>query len=138
MTITIIDDKFSVSGSLNDEDMITLKKRGVTTLICTRYNYEEADQPTWRQMAKLAETYKLNHFHVPVKSDHYNYNRQDIIRFWQAFCTAQGKVHGYCHTGKRASHLWALGLVIQGKKMNNLLKLLTDKGFDMDKLSPPL
>ena len=134
MTITIIDSVFSVSGPIRSDDMKMLKQRGVTTLICTRYDNEETDQLATTEMVKMAKAHHLTHFHVPVKSGHYN--QQDIVRFWQAFCTAQGKVHGYCRTGTRASHLWALGQANQSKNITPLLTLLSNKGFNVEAISP--
>lgn len=135
MTITIIDEVFSVSGPVTTDDVIRLKQQGVTTLICTRYDNEEAEQLGSSDMAEIAKAHDLAYFHVPVKSG--QYSQQDITSFWQAFCTAQGKVHGYCRTGTRASHLWALGQSIQGKNLSHLLTLLTEKGFNVEAIRQP-
>jgi len=130
MTITTIDDVFSISGPITTEDVANLKQQGVTTLICTRYDNEENGQLSSEEMASIAQAHDLAHVNVPVKSG--QYSEQDIGAFWQAFKTAQGKVHSYCRTGTRASHLWALGQAQHGAAKQGLLTLLENKGINVD------
>lgn len=101
-----INEQFSVSGAINEEDMRQLKADGVNTLICTRLDGEEELQNTAIQNCELALKHGLKHFHVPVKSG--QYNDSDIQAFADALGQEPERVHGYCRTGTRASHLWAL------------------------------
>lgn len=130
MTITTIDDTFSISGPVTAEEITNLKQQGVTTLICTRYDNEENGQMSCAEMAAIASELGMAHAHVPVKSG--QYSEQAIGEFWQAFSTAQGKVHGYCRTGTRAAHLWALGQAKQGTGKQNLLTLLESHGINVE------
>lgn len=133
MPIIAIDEVFSVSGALQADDIENLKQEGVTTLICTRFDGEESEQLPSTYFAEVAESSGLEHFHVPVKSG--QYETQDVALFWQAFANAKGKVHGYCRTGTRASHLWAIGQIKNGAEKPAILDKLHNHGINTSAIS---
>lgn len=113
-----IEPSFSVSGPICESDIVNLKNDGVTRLICARFDNEEVNQAAASEMAVLAEQYGLKYFHVPVKSK--VYKPEDIRAFANALGEQNDKVHGYCRTGTRAAHLWALSQVSPQKAVESL------------------
>lgn len=106
MSIKHITERFSVSGPVQAADLPALKQQGVSTLLNVRMEGEEASQVSSEQAAGWAQDAGLAYQHIPVKSG--VYPAHDVQAFTLAIQAAEGKVHGFCRTGTRAIHLWAL------------------------------
>lgn len=104
MTITYITNTFSVSGELSEPELIQLAQNGVSTLINVRPNNEAPEQKNDAHWRKLCTKHNLDYVFIPVKPN--QYTDQDIAKFKAALLNATGKVHAFCRTGTRATHLF--------------------------------
>ncbi|PIE37144.1 MAG: TIGR01244 family phosphatase [Gammaproteobacteria bacterium] len=104
MELTQITPQFSVSPQVLAVQMAQLSASGVEVLICNRPDGEEADQPSFSEIAEAAKDAGLEAVYLPMQTP------QDIpeghIQKLKALLADNKRVHGYCRTGNRSSHLW--------------------------------
>lgn len=129
MSITSLTSDYSVSGPITFEEMLALKKRGVETLICTRFDCEEEGQVSILNDTAIAKDIGLEFVHIPVKAGVYPEN--EIGLFSQTIKQAKGNVHGYCRTGTRAAHLWTLTQVTRDS-FEYCLSRLSEAGIKVE------
>lgn len=106
MTITKITDSFSSSGVLSEEALFSLAKSGVSTIVNARPDNESPEQKNDEEWISLCQKYGLTYFHIPVLPC--QYTQHDIQKFKEILEHSDKKVHGFCRTGTRAAHLFAL------------------------------
>lgn len=106
MDCTVISPEFSISGQITPEDVITLAGLGVTNLICNRPDAEEAQQPSFADIAGQAKRLNLNCHYQPVQSG--QVTTKDVEAFSRLLSTSKGKTHAYCRTGRRCATLWSM------------------------------
>ncbi|MFT7261305.1 MAG: hypothetical protein ACI9MS_003179 [Glaciecola sp.] len=124
-----ITNHFSVSGELTESALDNLVGLGVDTLINVRPDNERKNQITDQDWRALASRHKLHYVYIPVKSCHYT--EQDVKKFKAALEQSSNCVHGFCRTGTRATHLWALANK-ENLSFTEMQSLLKDKGYDLD------
>ncbi|WP_371193861.1 TIGR01244 family sulfur transferase [Glaciecola sp. SC05] len=106
MSIAQITPTFSVSGALTEAEFQALAVRGIDTLINVRPDGESAEQINSAQWHDLAKLHKMQYRFMPVKPC--EYSAQDIANFAVFLKQSHTSAHGFCRTGTRAIHLWAL------------------------------
>ena len=130
--IVDITSNFSVSGALTKQDFSALIEKGITTLINVRPDNECENQINDLEWQDLANKYKIEYAYIPVKPN--EYNDDDIARFASLLNNIDKKVHGFCRTGTRAAHLWALA----NKNKIEFLAIqyqLSNKGYSVSSIS---
>lgn len=130
-----LNDTFSLSGALNLDDILRLKKSGVDTLINARYDGEEPQQINSITYQHAAERQGMHYVFIPVKS--LEYPAAAINQFSQAISGAGHKIHGFCRSGKRVSHLWALSQ-ISTKPLSDIVTDCAQIGIDLSDILPQL
>lgn len=106
MDIKPLDDRLSVMAQPTEEDLERLAERGYRTVISNRPRGEDDAQPDPERLRTKAEALGMNWKEVPVKPR--EYSQQDIDSFARALDDAPSPVVGFCRTGMRVAHLWAL------------------------------
>jgi len=106
MAFAMITDQYSVSGELSEQDFEVLNELDITLLINARPDNETENQKSDAEFQALCAQHSIDYVHVPVKPG--QYSELDVKAVSEALCKAKGKVHGFCRTGARAAHLWAL------------------------------
>ncbi len=96
--------EFSVSVQIRPEDMVVIVDQGFRSIICTRPDGEEADQPIAAEIATAAEIAGLGFAHIPVKSGAAGGN--DAGKMAEALARLPKPVLAYCRSGARAEALW--------------------------------
>ncbi|WJG10799.1 TIGR01244 family sulfur transferase [Aliiglaciecola sp. LCG003] len=127
-----IAENFSCSGHLDEGTLRELKQKGVTTIINARYDDEESGQTDSDEIKCLVESLGMKYFHIPVKP--LNYSQQDIDQFHSALPTGNDKAHGFCRTGTRALHLWALAKA-KNTKVQDIISMCADQQCDLSAIS---
>ena len=130
--IAQITKQFSVSGELTESELSSLAKQGVDTLINVRPDNECENQISDQMWRTLARKYNLRYFFIPVKSGYYT--KTDVEEFKAALLQSSKRVHSFCRTGTRASHLWALANKDK-RSFADLHAALQVHGFDMQVIS---
>lgn len=132
MTIETITPSYSVSGPLTDQELYELKAHGVTTLVNVRPDDEVENQTNHRQWRNKVREMGMEYVFVPVVSGHYSL--ADITDFYDLVTDPKRKVHGFCRTGTRAFHLWALAQAAT-QPLSTIHTQCESCGFDLTSIS---
>ena len=106
MDIKQLDQNYSVTAQPAIADIEELASAGFRTIIASRPRNETEDQPDTDTLKSKAEQLGMTWYEIPVEPG--KYGPEDIEAFANALRSSPGPVLGYCRTGKRAVHLWAL------------------------------
>ncbi|MBY6241728.1 bifunctional protein tyrosine phosphatase family protein/NAD(P)/FAD-dependent oxidoreductase [Methylosinus sp. Sm6] len=118
---------FSVSPQLSQDDVARAARDGFRRIVDCRPDNEEPGQPSFADVSGWAAAHGLTAAHVPVTMADL---RDDAVdAFAAALASADGKVLGYCKTGRRASALWALA---QAKTLGASAILAAAEGAGVD------
>ncbi|MEP7703800.1 TIGR01244 family sulfur transferase [Paraglaciecola sp. 25GB23A] len=124
----IINDSFSLSGVVSLADLVTLKKQGIDVIINSRIDGESSEQISSHDYQQTAESLGMRYVFIPVKS--LEYPSTAINRFDTAISNPALKVHGFCRSGTRIVHLWALAQA--GKRqIKDIVADSAKIGFDL-------
>ena len=107
MAINKIDDQFAQSPQIQPDDVRLIAEAGYKGIICARPDHEDPGQPSFAQIAEVAERFGLKTFHIPVAGQ---LTEGQLIRFEQARAETDGPILGYCRSGGRAGSLYAASL----------------------------
>jgi uncharacterized protein (TIGR01244 family) len=107
MTIKKIDDKFAQSPQIQPDELRLIAEAGYKGLVCARPDDEDPGQPSFADIAEVAERFGLKAFHIPVSGP---LTEGQLIRFEQALAETDGPILGYCRSGGRAGSLYAATL----------------------------
>ncbi len=103
MKTTKLDDDLSVSGQVQPRDVPELARAGYRTIICNRPDEEEPGQPTFAEIAAIAESLGLKVAHIPVDDAHPVEMQKG--EFARALAQLPAPVLAYCRTGNRCTRL---------------------------------
>lgn len=107
MNFRPLTDTYSVSPQLFVADVETAAQQGFRAIVCARPDGEEAGQPSAEDIERAAVAAGLTFETIPVPSgllpDAAAIERMKIV-----LKGVDGPVLGYCRSGMRAAHLWAL------------------------------
>jgi uncharacterized protein (TIGR01244 family) len=104
MPINQIDDRFAQSPQLQRDDVRLVAEAGYKGIVCARPDDEDPGQPSFAEIAEVAERFGLKAFHIPVSGP---LTEGQLIRFEQALAEIGGPILGYCRSGGRAGSLYA-------------------------------
>lgn len=107
MDIKQLTPDLAVSPQLIPNDMRALKEAGIRAVICNRPDGEDADQPTFDEIARAARAEGILSAYVPVTSG--KVTDADAAAFYAAMSELPKPVLAYCRTGTRSATLWSLG-----------------------------
>lgn len=107
MAINKIDNEFAQSPQIQPDDVRLIAEAGYKGIICARPDNEDPGQPSFAQIAEVAERFGLKAFHIPVVGQ---LTEGQLIRFEQARAETDGPILGYCRSGGRAGSLYAASL----------------------------
>lgn len=103
MNINKIDDQFAQSPQIRPDDIRLIAEAGYKGIICARPDNEDPGQPSFAEIAEVAERFGLKAFHIPVSGQ---LTEGQLIRFEQATAETDGPILGYCRSGGRAGGLY--------------------------------
>ena len=104
MAINKIDDQFAQSPQLQPDDIRLIAEAGYKGIVCARPDNEDPGQPSFAEIAEVAERFNVKAFHIPVSGQ---LTEGQLIRFQQARAETNGPMLGYCRSGGRAGSLYA-------------------------------
>lgn len=107
MNIRKIDNRFSITGQIQPEDLQALAEAGFRGVICARPDHEDGGQPVFAKIAAAAELAGLKAFHIPVTGA---LTQGQHLHFRQALTEIDGPILGYCRSGGRAGSLYQASL----------------------------
>tara|TARA_R110002126_G_scaffold70082_3_gene176652 strand:+ start:1881 stop:3554 length:1674 start_codon:yes stop_codon:yes gene_type:complete len=128
MDIKSLTAELSVSKQILPEDMQAIKNAGFRAIICNRPDGEGADQPTFEEISKAAQTAGLEAAYLPIVSG--KVTDEDAVAFDKTLAQLPGPVLAYCRTGTRSATLWSLGQANQ-RSLADILAATKAAGYDM-------
>jgi sulfide:quinone oxidoreductase len=128
MQIKTITPLFTVSDQVTVADVPTLQAAGVKVLICNRPDGETPDQPAWADVAKAAEAAGMQVHIVPVVQD--TINAADVRAFGRTLQSGE-RIHAFCRSGARTTHLWALSRIAAGQSVAEVIAAAREGGYDL-------
>ena len=103
MIITTINTQVSVSEQIHHEDIETLIAEGVEILVCNRPDAEAAEQPTFAEIAKVAQAAGIACHHIAFAGG--DMTEQQVAEFREVLATGK-RIHAYCRTGNRSAKIY--------------------------------
>ncbi|GGA35589.1 TIGR01244 family sulfur transferase [Pelagibacterium lentulum] len=132
MEIKKINDKVSVAGQIQPEDVAQIKAAGFVAIVNNRPDGEAPDQPDGAQIAQAAQEAGLRYFEIPMGregvSTHMVAATRDIID------ESEGPVLCYCRSGTRSTTLWALSQA-GTMQAGEIISAAAKAGYDMSHLA---
>jgi sulfide:quinone oxidoreductase len=122
LDIKKINDRMSVSGQIQPEDVQAIKQAGFVSIINNRPDGEAPDQPSSAAIGEAARAAGLGYYEIPM-------GREGV--------TSDGPVFAFCRSGTRSTTLWALS---QAGKDNadTIIDSAAKAGYDMSHLAAHL
>ncbi|WP_374618167.1 TIGR01244 family sulfur transferase [Pandoraea sp.] len=131
MNIKQLSDSFSVSPQVLVTDIPAVAEMGFRTIICNRPDGEGPDQPTFVELADIAQRHGIQVHYLPVASG--QVSDADVSAFGECLQNAPQPVLAYCRTGTRSATLWALS-GLSGLSVVDLLAKGKSAGLDLSGL----
>jgi sulfide:quinone oxidoreductase len=129
MQFTQLDALTYVGKQISVANLNDLKRMNVKTVIVARPEGETADQPAISELRDAAEALGITVHQIPVVPG--NISDADVFAFRAITSEAGHPVFAYCHSGMRATSLWALSAVEQGQSPDKILRMAHAAGFDL-------
>lgn len=113
MTDTAPEYRITLSGQITADDVATLAKQGVKTIINNRPDGEEAGQPTSDEIAKACAEHGIAYRQIAFAGGMLDMNHvQDFADFYNS---TERPLHIFCRTGNRSS------IILQAARERDLL-----------------
>ena len=135
MEIKRINDKVSVSGQIQPDDVAQIKAAGFVAIVNNRPDGESPDQPAGAEIEAAAKASGLAYYSIPLGREGVSPDMVEKTR--EALEGSAGPVFCYCRSGTRSTTLWALS---QAGKMEGqeIISAARGAGYDMSHLAAHL
>ena len=135
MEIKRINEKVSVSGQIQPEDVAQIKAAGFVAIVNNRPDGESADQPAGQAIEAAAKAAGLAYYSIPLGREGVSPDMVEKTR--EALEGSAGPVFCYCRSGTRSTTLWALS---QAGSMpgEEIISAAQGAGYDMSHLAAHL
>ena len=128
MEIKKLTETLSVSPQISAADVEQLVASGFKSVICNRPDGEGADQPSFSEIAEVAQQAGLNVHYLPAESGKVtDAQGGDFGRLME---TLPKPVLAYCRTGMRSTSMWALS-VANSRSSSEILEVAGKAGYDL-------
>lgn len=135
MDIKKINDRISVSGQIQPEDVQAIKQAGFVSIINNRPDGEAPDQPASAEIGEAARAAGLGYYEIPMGRE--GVSPEMVTATSAALEESDGPVFAFCRSGTRSTTLWALS---QAGKDNadTIIDSAAKAGYDMSHLAAHL
>jgi len=128
MIVRQLDDHTWVCGQVAPEEIAVLADQGVTMLVNNRPDGEDPLQPRGCDIERAAQAARIAYRFVPVR---YGIGPSEIEGMREAVrAAADGKLLAFCRSGTRSALTWALAKRAEGAASEQVVKQVSDAGFD--------
>lgn len=132
MDLKRINDRVSVSGQIQPEDVAALKALGFVAIINNRPDGESPDQPGGAEIEAAAKAAGLAYHAIPLGRE--GVSPQMVAETRSVLEGSDGPVFAFCRSGTRSTTLWALS---QAGEMDagDIISEAAQAGYDMSHLA---
>jgi len=125
-----IDDKTSVAGQIQPDDIAGLAETGITMIVNNRPDGEAPDgQPTAREIEATAHAQGLAFVNLPFTAP--TLTPDHVADYARLLQTHDGPILAYCRTGNRSSMLWAAAQVALGEPLEQVMQRAEAAGYNL-------
>lgn len=135
MDIKPLDERLYVTAQPRLDELEQLAEQGFRTIVANRPRGESEDQPDFDAMKTRAESLGMAWHEIPVKPG--EYADADIDAFADTLNSSKAPVIGFCRTGTRVAHLWALSLAPR-RSVSELIASANAAGYDLEPMRDKL
>ena len=128
MDLKPISNKLTLSEQLHLSDIASVAEQGYRSIICNRPDGEGADQPTFVEIKKAAESLGMEVRYQPVVPG--QINDEDVATFSQSMRELPKPTLAFCRTGTRSATLWSLSQA-DNMLIPDILSASQAAGYDM-------
>jgi len=122
----------SVAPQISTDDVASVGEN-FKSILCNRPDHEDADQPLYEEIEKLAEAQGITIKFQPVNGS--AISDEDVDDFAQHISDLPKPVLAYCRSGTRCTVLWALSQAGR-QSSDDILKTASLAGYSLDALRP--
>lgn len=127
-------DAYSVAPQIGLDDVAEAKAKGFALIINNRPDGEDSLSPQGDEMAHACAAEGIAYAAVPIS--HSGFSHAQLDAFDKLFGSATGPVLGYCRSGTRSTHLWALARARAGDDLDGIVNAASKGGYDLSGLYP--
>ncbi|HEY8576351.1 MAG TPA: TIGR01244 family sulfur transferase [Devosia sp.] len=132
MDLKRINERVSVSGQIQPEDIPALKAAGFTTIINNRPDGESPDQPAGAEIEAAAKAAGLSYHAIPLGRE--GVSAEMVEQTKAALAQSSGPVFAFCRSGTRSTTLWALSQAGE-QDAGEIISQAAEAGYDMSHLA---
>lgn len=132
MDLKRINERVSVSGQIQPEDIPALKAAGFTTIINNRPDGESPDQPAGAEIEAAAKAAGLGYHAIPLGRE--GVSAEMVAQTKAALAQSSGPVFAFCRSGTRSTTLWALSQAGE-QDAGEIISQAAEAGYDMSHLA---
>ena len=127
-----INDRVSVSGQIQPQDVAALKALGFVAIINNRPDGESPDQPAGAEIEAAAEEIDMPYYAIPLGREGVS---PEMVEKTKAVLEASdGPVFCFCRSGTRSTTLWALSQA-GTRDASEIISQAAEAGYDMSHLA---
>jgi len=131
MELKKLDETFSVTPQVTPESIKQAAELGFAIVVNARPDGEEEGQPFSEELAAAARENNIAYVHIPVLPG--KVDAEHVAAFADALDTVSGPALGFCRTGTRALHMWAMASV--GRlSVADIIEKAAAAGYDLSDL----
>ncbi|MDB4837469.1 TIGR01244 family sulfur transferase [Marinomonas sp.] len=129
-SIVQLDNEYFVAPQVLEKELRELKAQGFEQIINNRPDGESEEQPFGESIRLQAEALGLGYINNPV--DLSKLFKEQVDTQKEALLTGK-KTLAFCRTGTRSSVLWVLLENDKGNDYEELVSMVSGKGFDLSR-----
>ena len=109
---------------------------GIKTVVCFRPDGEGADQRDFSHIAEEAKEVNVKAHYLPIIPG--QITDEQVAEFGRILQHRLALSFAYCHSGARATRLWALNQAQAGRSVDKILRAAKMVGHELMALAPRL
>jgi uncharacterized protein (TIGR01244 family) len=124
-----LDDRTLVSPQIAPEDVVELKRQGVTMIVNNRPDHEDPGQPLGADIEAAAREAGIEYRYVPIAR---GIGPSDVQAMRNAMRECgDGKMLAFCRSGTRSTLAWAVARAEEGASREELERRAAAAGIDL-------
>lgn len=124
-----------IRGQIQPDDVAFLAQQGVKTIVCTRPDNEEPNQPAFNQIEAAAAEHGIQTHYLPMNGLPYIESHADSLK---QVLNSQSHVFMYCRSGMRAITLWSYVQQDLGVSIEDIIEQVSVSPYDADTIKTQL
>lgn len=132
MDIKKINDRVSVAGQIQPEDVAAIKAAGFVAIVNNRPDGEAPDQPAGGELAAAAREAGIDYVEIPMGRE--GVTPEMVAATRDVFASHDGPIFCFCRSGTRSMTLWALSQAGE-RDSGEIVSAAAHAGYDISHLA---